>query len=103
MDDREKALKAFEICYTLGHNCTECPLFQEDDCNDKLTHDVLALLKEREPIAPSVCGSKEPDGLSSWWYLCSKCKMPIDYGDRFCRRCGRAVKWDGSSSEIPNS
>lgn len=47
--DRGKTIKAIEICYTLGHNCTECPLFSEDDCNDKLMRDALSLLKEQEP------------------------------------------------------
>jgi hypothetical protein len=49
MSDREKVIKAIEICYTLGHNCTECPLFPVDDCNDKLMHDALSLLKAQEP------------------------------------------------------
>ena len=49
MTDREKVIKAIEICYTLGHNCTECPLLPEDDCNDKLMHDALFLLKAQEP------------------------------------------------------
>ena len=48
MADREKVIKAIEICYTLGHNCTECPFFTVDDCNDKLMHDALALLKVQE-------------------------------------------------------
>lgn len=47
--DRGNTIKAIEICYTLGHNCTECPLFSEDDCNDKLMRDALSLLKEQEP------------------------------------------------------
>jgi hypothetical protein len=49
MADLEKVIKAIEVCYTLGHNCTECPLFSEDDCNDKLMKDVLSLLKAQEP------------------------------------------------------
>ena len=48
MIDRKSVIKAIEICYTLEHNCTECPLFPEDDCNDKLMLDALALLKEQE-------------------------------------------------------
>lgn len=48
MPDREKVIKAIETCYTLGHNCTECPFFTEDDCNDKMMHDALALLKEQD-------------------------------------------------------
>ena len=49
MPDREKVIKEIEICYTVGHNCTECPLFNEDDCNDGLMRDVLTLLREQEP------------------------------------------------------
>lgn len=52
------------------------------------------LLKRQEPIAPSLCGSKEPDWHGSWRYLCGKCKKPIDNKDRFCKRCGQAVKWE---------
>lgn len=48
MPDREKVIKAIEICYTVGHNCTECPLFYEDECNDRLMRDALALLKEHK-------------------------------------------------------
>ena len=48
MTDRDKVIKAIEICYTSGHNCAECPLFSEDNCNDKLMHNVLATLKEQE-------------------------------------------------------
>jgi len=49
MPDMEKVIKAIEICYTAGHNCTECPRFNEDDCNDRLMRDVLTLLREQEP------------------------------------------------------
>jgi len=57
---------------------------------------VLALLKEQEAVEPTVSGIEEHDGHGSWWYQCGKCKMPIDYGDRFCRRCGQAVKWNAN-------
>lgn len=49
MIDREKVIKVIEICYILEHNCTECPLFPEDDyCNDKLMHDAVVMLREQE-------------------------------------------------------
>ena len=57
-------------------------------------YNAVRTLKEQEAVEPSISGSKEPDGLGSWWYQCGECKMPIDYGDRFCRRCGKEVKWD---------
>lgn len=87
--DRERAIKAIEICYSLEHNCTECPLFPEDDCNDKLTHDVLTLLKEQEAVPPIQC---EVMHLLVW--CCGSCGTAITHGDKFCRMCGRAVKWN---------
>ena len=55
--------------------------------------DIIALLKEQETVEPTVSGAEEYDGHGSWWYQCGKCKMPIDYGERFCRWCGMRVKW----------
>lgn len=95
--DREKVIKGIEHCDFGGSGTCyekECPYYQSHDCTDELKNDILALLKEQEPIAPSVCGSKEPDGHGCWWYLCGKCKKPIDHKDRFCKRCGQAVKWE---------
>lgn len=56
--------------------------------------DAAELLKEQEPVEPTVGGAEEYDGHGSWWYQCGKCKMPIDYGERFCRWCGMRVKWE---------
>ena len=92
MLDRQSVIKGLEdiveffgIMAILEQSCNEL----KQDAENAIT-----LLKEQEPIAPSICGSKEPDGHGSWWYLCGKCKKPIDYKDRFCKRCGQAVKWD---------
>ena len=90
MNDREKIIKAIEICYTEGHNCTECPLFDEDECNDMLMRNAMELLKEQEPVEPYV----KHDNDGSWYYVCGACHEAIDYKDRFCRHCGRAVKWE---------
>jgi hypothetical protein len=101
MADRGKVIKGLECCAAMsGDACRNCPYGNE--CRDTdlpygmphLAADALAILKEQEPIAPSVCGSKEPDGHGCWWYMCSKCKMPIAPKERFCRRCGQAVKWE---------
>ena len=60
-----------------------------------LCRSAVALLKEQEAVEPTISGINEHDGHGSWWYQCGKCKMPIDYGDKFCRHCGRPVMWDG--------
>jgi Zn-finger protein len=45
---QQEIIKALETCYEVGHNCTECPLFSESECNDKLGREVITLLKEQE-------------------------------------------------------
>lgn len=44
-------------------------------------------------------------GGSSWWWVCGECRTMIDERDRFCRECGRRLKWDGTktSGSTPGS
>jgi hypothetical protein len=75
-------------------DCADCDLVQDDEELHEMYTDVIALVKKQEPIAPSIGGLKEPDGSGTWWYLCGKCKLPLAPKERFCRRCGQAVKWN---------
>ena len=54
------------------------------------------MLKMKEPIAPQIGWQKKGFSEDDWsnWYKCGECGEPIDKGDKFCRECGRAVKWD---------
>ena len=61
----------------------------------QILDDGIALLKEREPVGPYV--ERDID-LESWYYGCGNCLFAIDYKDKFCRHCGRAVKWDAEST-----
>ena len=96
MADREKVINGLEA--HINNSCDDCPYYLGDKkrpiCRYML-RDALELLKEQEAVEPTVGGITEHDGHGSWWYQCGKCKMPIDYGDKFCKRCGKAVKWDG--------
>jgi hypothetical protein len=94
--DREKVIKGLECCVNDLGECDFCPY---DDgrgklaCGKNLYSDALALLKEQEPVEPTIGG--DADGLcGNWWYQCGKCKEAIDYHDRYCRNCGQAVKWE---------
>ena len=87
MPDRRKVIKAIEICYTVGHNCTECPFNSEDECNDMLMRDVLALLREQEPVKPDYNPYYQD------WY-CGNCGKTIARAYGFCNHCGRKVKWN---------
>jgi len=78
MPDREKVIKAIEICYSGKHNCTECELFHVEDCNDQLMRNVLELLKEQETIVrckdckhydtiTGMCGKGNTHGYADTW------------------------------------
>jgi hypothetical protein len=58
---------------------------------ENLMMDALELLKEKEPVEPHDEHDSDDD---SWYYGCGACHKAIDYKDRFCRHCGRAVKWE---------
>lgn len=48
------------------------------------------LLKEQEPVPPVIqCDTK----LMRFW-RCGACGVVITEGDKFCRMCRRAVKWE---------
>ena len=71
-------------------------------CVERLGTDALALLKEQEAVEPEYGGDMEGEQIrkqqypenGTWWYECGYCRTPIDYRDRFCRHCGRPVKWE---------
>lgn len=52
------------------------------------------IAKAQEAVEPDIDGNVEYDGHGSWWHVCGACRQPIDKGDKFCRWCGRAVKWE---------
>lgn len=57
--------------------------------------DAIAMLKEQEPVEPYIAGSGESfETAETWWYECGNCNKPIDPNDKFCRHCGRKVKWE---------
>lgn len=113
MVDREKVIKGFECCHVMVHDlgpdkasCGICPYkdIQTEEqidlggieCIAVLHDDALALLKEQEPVEPSV----DVDT-----YVCPNCGHRLEHqgmlGDNvifderynFCPACGKAVKW----------
>ena len=106
MTDRERTIKWLECCG--GYNnelehigCTaECPYWESENCcnSSKPFQDAIALLKEQEPVEPSI----DVDT-----YVCPNCGHRLEHqgmlGDNmifderynFCPACGKAVKWNG--------
>lgn len=81
--------------------CRDCSKFRgvyTPDCMEQLLTDALKLLKEQEPVEPSI----DVDT-----YVCPNCGHRLEHqgmlGDNvifderynFCPACGKAVKWNG--------
>ena len=47
-----------------------------------------AILKELESSEAEMEG-----GGTSWWFVCGECHTAIDPKDKYCRECGRKIKW----------
>lgn len=75
----------------LGYNATEREIIEHIKC-------AITLLKEQEAV-PVI----QREIMHMLFWCCGSCGVAITDGDKFCRMCGKAVKWDGSSSEIPNN
>jgi len=99
MLDREKVIKAAEIClrYIDDGDCpTECPYFDLCTQYEKrvvfqpLIRDSLALLKEQEAVEPI------PSTDDSDLWRCGYCNSQIFRctHQRFCHECGREAKWE---------
>ena len=106
MADREKVIKGLECCSDTEYDCAlqnDCPYGRNygEECMLELKKDVLELLKEQEPVAPYM----DYDGQDVW--RCGSCGATLfhlshtqaDENEqncvKFCRYCGKAVKWDG--------
>lgn len=110
MTEREKVIAAF-ICSNDAlpdKRCEKCPFGYEyidqvgddyiiDCLREKMLIDAIDMLRAQEPIAPNHVedGNNENCGIVNHWLMCGKCGSCIDPGDKYCRECGQAVKWDG--------
>ena len=90
MADREKVINHFHDAIEAIGNNNKWRFVRVD-----VLEDGIELLKEQEPVEPQKENDGNPGKWASWWYVCGNCGGAIDYRDRFCRYCGRAVKWDG--------
>ena len=60
----------------------------------RITQLIEHLLKEQEAVEPKKENDGNPEPWTAWWYVCRNCGQPIDRMDRYCRECGKQVKWD---------
>lgn len=101
MNDREKVVKALHCCaHTDGANCIYCPYdIRDTDCTALMSMDILALLKEQEPMTPE----EFKDGLLKMFSSIWECEIdhPMfqdtvgELMDGVMQLYKKAVKWNG--------
>lgn len=93
----EKTIKGLECCILRDPDdharCGECPY--KSNCVNRLKIDALDLLKKQEPkfvsdIAEAIIGCKPKVKVGH----CPSCGVLMSETDRYCRKCGQAVKWE---------
>ena len=101
----EKVIKGLEcavVGITSDEECSKCSYqpYRFGRCKWDVMADALALLKAQEPVAPSM----DYDGQDVW--RCGSCGATLFHLShtqadenqqncvRFCRYCGKAVKWE---------
>ena len=102
MTEREKVIKGLMCIAGDVVFCAHCKYSdvngsgRGDRCKRDCAKDALALLKAEKPIAPNHVedGNYETSGIMNYWFMCGKCGSCVDPGDKYCRECGQAVKWE---------
>lgn len=92
--DIEKVIKGLQIereCVSRNCNrdCGRCDLVQDRDWLLSVYDDALELLKEQEAV-PVI----QREIMHMLFWCCGSCGVPITDGDKFCRMCGKEVKWN---------
>lgn len=95
---REKVIKWFTYCRIEDQCSTDCPYcdskLTSNECTQKLEKDVLSILEGDEPILSA--RRYDYDAKKTIW-ICRACGAelyPNDKRAKFCRNCGRKVKWN---------
>lgn len=118
MADLTKVIKGLECCnYPNDHeNCPYNGAEHYNTCTHNLLNDAAELLEKQskkiadlkrerkelrmeletlDPVKPLVAGRGESfETAETWWYECDNCRGALSLDDKYCRKCGRAVKWD---------
>lgn len=82
--DREWIIEGLE--FTLQESGWDANVAYDQEMMIQVVTKAIALLKAQEPITPHMI---------DWGiYECRKCKTRVDKTYKFCKCCGRAVKWE---------
>lgn len=89
-----KTIKGYFLAHAIAtRECDPRESFRMFKCSEACGK-AAEELERMQPVETEIEG-----GGSTWWYVCGECHTTIDHVDRFCRQCGRPLKWDGKTSE----
>ena len=91
MIDREKVIEILNNAKTIIEKWV--PMFEQYNTPAGID-DAIALLKEQEAV-PVV----QREVMHMLFWCCGSCGVAITEGDKFCRMCGKKVKWKGCEME----
>jgi hypothetical protein len=91
MPDRENVIKGLENLKETIRTATQYTFISGSICamNMKRIDNALALLKEQEAVEPYCVNTN----YEQHW-KCGNCDYVLGVQDKYCRKCGRAVKWN---------
>lgn len=105
MTENDRVFDAFRNCIT-EPKCKDCPWTECDKLKNRrveipidLALAVMRMLKAQEPVEPIVethweTPSVYDNDVKVTENKCGACGEEIDKWDKYCRVCGRAVKWE---------
>lgn len=102
--DRKEMIEVLKHC--MKDDCSSCPKHFRDgrvsceECNEGFSgvipvafiQDVIDMLEPVSPISKS-----DPKG-NSRYIVCGSCDAIVNVGDKYCRICGREVKWNADGA-----
>ena len=98
MTDRKEIIRVLGFIQEYFDNHADA---QETDKRKELFNDwsdtmleAIALLKAQEPIKPRIGILHNEDGSKIYFLHCPLDGTTLDEGDKYCRKCGRAVSWE---------
>ena len=96
MADIDNVVKGLGIAALhLNNLAQKCAIYSALYADSDFCLEAIESLKEQEAVEPYIAGSGESfETAETWWYECGNCNKPIDPNDKFCRHCGKPVKWE---------
>lgn len=85
MTDAKEVVNGLEMSYNYSNVDEDNTLVPQS-----IVLNAIALLKKQEPAQVI-----KREAMNMLFWCCGACGVAITEGDRFCRMCGKAVKWDG--------